>query len=54
MYHVLNNTQYLRVVHDAILVKHYRVEVYTASAGKWKLKAKVSLLLVATKLFWIF
>lgn len=43
MYHVLNNTQYLRVVHDAILVKHYRVEVYTASAGKWKLKAKGSL-----------
>ncbi|KAK6109982.1 MutS domain V family protein [Brugia pahangi] len=43
MYHVLNNTQYLRVVHDAILVKHYRVEVYTANAGKWKLKAKGSL-----------
>uniref|UniRef100_A0AAF5PGB0 DNA mismatch repair proteins mutS family domain-containing protein n=1 Tax=Wuchereria bancrofti TaxID=6293 RepID=A0AAF5PGB0_WUCBA len=43
MYHVLNNAQYLRVVHDAILVKHYRVEVYAASVGQWKLKAKGSL-----------
>ncbi|EJW71500.1 hypothetical protein WUBG_17593 [Wuchereria bancrofti] len=34
---------YLRVVHDAILVKHYRVEVYAASVGQWKLKAKGSL-----------
>ncbi|VDK81458.1 unnamed protein product [Litomosoides sigmodontis] len=43
MYHVLNNTQYLRVIHDAILVQHYRVEVYAAHDGQWKLKAKGSL-----------
>uniref|UniRef100_A0A915PWH6 DNA mismatch repair proteins mutS family domain-containing protein n=1 Tax=Setaria digitata TaxID=48799 RepID=A0A915PWH6_9BILA len=43
MYHVLNNTQYLRVIHDAILVQHYRVEVYAANDGQWELKAKGSL-----------
>ncbi|EFO25151.1 MutS domain III family protein [Loa loa] len=43
MYHVLNNAQYLRVVHDVILVQHYRVEVYAANDGQWELKAKGSL-----------
>ncbi|KAL3981767.1 MutS domain V family protein [Acanthocheilonema viteae] len=43
MYHVLNNAQYLRVIHDAILVQNYRVEVYAASDGQWELKAKGSL-----------
>uniref|UniRef100_A0A8R1XWW8 DNA_MISMATCH_REPAIR_2 domain-containing protein n=1 Tax=Onchocerca volvulus TaxID=6282 RepID=A0A8R1XWW8_ONCVO len=43
MYHVLNNAQYLRVIHDAILVQHYRVEVYAANDGQWELKAKGSL-----------
>ncbi len=49
MYHVLNNAQYLRVIHDAILVQHYRVEVYAANDGQWELKAKVNFLLVRTK-----
>lgn len=40
-YHILNNGQYLRVIRDAILVQHYRVEVYSANDGKWELKAKV-------------
>ncbi|KAM3726887.1 DNA mismatch repair protein [Dirofilaria immitis] len=43
MYHVLNNTQYLRVIHDSILVQHYRVEVYALKDGQWELKAKGSL-----------
>ncbi|VDN19716.1 unnamed protein product [Gongylonema pulchrum] len=42
-YHILNSTQYLRIVRDAILVKHYRVEVYAARDGQWELKAKGSL-----------
>lgn len=49
MYHILNSTQYLRVIHDAILVQHYRVEVYAADNGQWELKAKVNFLLVMTK-----
>lgn len=51
MYHVLNNAQYLRVIHDAILVQHYRVEVYASYDGQWKLKAKVNFLLVTTKFY---
>uniref|UniRef100_A0A0R3RVS7 DNA_MISMATCH_REPAIR_2 domain-containing protein n=1 Tax=Elaeophora elaphi TaxID=1147741 RepID=A0A0R3RVS7_9BILA len=43
MYHVLNNAQYLRVIHDVILVQHYRVEVYAANDGQWELRAKGSL-----------
>ncbi|CAG9534680.1 unnamed protein product [Cercopithifilaria johnstoni] len=42
-YHVLNSAQYLRVIHDVILVHHYRVEVYAADDGQWELKAKGSL-----------
>lgn len=44
MYHILNHAQYLRVIHDAILVHHYRVELYASNDGQWELKAKVSFL----------
>ncbi|VDM95943.1 unnamed protein product [Thelazia callipaeda] len=42
-YHILNNSQYIRVVRDAILAHHYRVELYAADNGQWELKAKGSL-----------
>uniref|UniRef100_A0A0M3K2D2 DNA mismatch repair protein Msh2 (inferred by orthology to a human protein) n=1 Tax=Anisakis simplex TaxID=6269 RepID=A0A0M3K2D2_ANISI len=42
-YHILNSGQYTRVIRDVLLKLHYRLEVYVASEGEWKLKAKGSL-----------